>query len=188
MTAQLPVLPPGSSSILSGLSETFSFHSSPESFITSRVLAFRTSHPSLADSRTPIRARVLNRNVAVISSYDHVRTLLCNEDVTTKLSSSKAYDELMAPFFPPPNLLLLDPPEHGSRKVEWMERMAELPDRSRKGVRSRTLSHFKGIRPGSSFDLYDSMKSLSWDLILRIFLENREDPQRSKDLLRMWWW
>ena len=183
MTGQLPVLPHGSSSILSGLSETFSFHSSPESFITSRVLAFRTSHPSLADSRTPIRAKVLNRNVAVISSCDHVRKLLCNEDVTMKLSSSKAYDELMAPFFPPPHLLLLDPPEHGSRKVKWMERMAELPDRSQKGVRSRTLAHFENIRSGSSIDLYDSMKTLSWDLILGIFLGNVEDPQRSKDLV-----
>ena len=183
MTAQLPVLPPGSSSILSGLSETFSFHASPESFITSRVLAFRNNHPSLADSRTPIRAKVLNRNVAVISSYDHVRSLLCNEDVTVKLSSSKAYDELMAPFFPPPNLLLLDPPEHGSRKVKWMERVAELPDRIRKGVRSRTLSHFENIRSGSSIDLYDSMKSLSWDLILGIFLGNLGDPQRSRDLV-----
>ncbi|MDI1486557.1 MAG: hypothetical protein OHK93_005788 [Ramalina farinacea] len=183
MSAQLPVLPPGSSSILSGLSETFSFHSSPESFITSRVLAFRRSHPSLADSRTPIRAKVLNRNVAVISSYDHVRTLLCDEDVIMNLSSSKAYDELMAPFFPPPNLLLLDPPEHGPRKAQWLESMAELPDRISKGVRSRTLSHFENIRSGSSIDLYDSMKFLSWDLILGIFLGNLEDPQRAKDLV-----
>ena len=100
-----------------------------------------------------------------------------------KLNSSKAYDELMAPFFPPPNLLLLDPPEHRSRKGAWIDRMTELQDRVSKGVQSRTLSHFENIRPGSSTDLYESMKSLSWDLIMGIFLGDTEASQQSKDLV-----
>ena len=61
--AELPVLPHGSPTTLSGLSETFSFHSSPQSFISSRILAFQASHPEFTQSRTPIRAKVLNRNV-----------------------------------------------------------------------------------------------------------------------------
>ncbi|MCJ1278847.1 hypothetical protein MMC21_006666 [Puttea exsequens] len=173
--AQLPTLPHGSPSLVSGLSETFAFHSSPESFVTSRVLAFQASNPSLAKSRTPIRAKVLNRNVAVISSYGHVRQLLCDEGLLSKLSSANAYDELMAPFFPPPNLLLSDPPGHREMKETWMGRMESLPDTSRTMVGIATRSHFQAISSGSSIDLYESMKTLSWKLVLGIFLSGPTD-------------
>ena len=166
--AQLPVLPHGSPSIFSTLSESLSFHASPESFITARVLAFRSQHPDLAEARVPIRAKVLNRNVAVISSYKHVIHLLGDE--ASKLSSSKAYDELLAPFFPPPNLLLSDPPDHDPMKKKWRVRMAELSNQVCPKVEAITMSHFRGIQSGSAIDLYRSMKSLSWKLILSLFL------------------
>ncbi|KAL8906372.1 MAG: hypothetical protein Q9207_002084 [Kuettlingeria erythrocarpa] len=174
---QTPVLPYGSPTTLSGLSENFSFHSSPESFITARVLAFQKAHPDLADSRTPIRAKVLNRNVAVLSSYDHVRQALCDEAITACLSSSQAYDELMAPFFPPPNLLLLDPPDHQARKRAWLDRMTLLNENIRPLIHDVVLDHFRGIPSGSVIDLYDSMKSLSWQILLSIFLRKDEDGQ-----------
>ena len=174
--AQLPTLPHGSPSLVSGFSETFAFHSSPESFITSRVLAFQARNPSLAKIRTPIRAKVLNRNVAVISSYEHVRQLLCDEELSLKLSSAEAYDELMAPFFPPPNLLLSDPPGHREMKERWKGRMESLPDRSQSIVEKVTRLHFQAISSGASIDLYESMKTLSWRLILRIFLSSPTDP------------
>ncbi|KAL9640454.1 MAG: hypothetical protein Q9164_000273 [Protoblastenia rupestris] len=193
--AQLPILPHGSPSLLSALAETFSFHSSPESFITSRVLAFRTSHPSLAESRTPIRAKVLNRNVAVISSYDQVKQLLCDEIIAANLSACKAYDELMAPFFPPPNLLLSDPPTHRSMKEIWSEKMAPLTQSIRSFAQTITLDHFRSVHSGSSIDLYENMKALSWNLILGIFLSDsanagqavnfgREVESLQEDLLR----
>lgn len=177
---QLPVLPHGTPSTLSGLSETFSFHSSPESFITSRVLAFQASSPSLANSRTPIRAKILNRNIAVISSYDHVRQILCDDEKASSLSAGKAYDELMAAFFPPPNLLLSDPPSHRPMKVSWKARMATLPECCKPMVQETLLAHFKSISSGSTVDLYDSMKILSWDLILGIFMSASEDRQQAK--------
>ena len=177
---RLPVLPHGSPTTLSGLSETFSFHSSPESFITSRVLAFQTSNPSLADSRTPIRAKVLNRNVAVISSYDHVKRLLCNESEEASLSAGKAYDELMAPFFPPPNLLLADPPGHQSKKDEWRQRMALLPDEMRPIIEEIVASHFQEIASGTAIDLYDCMKDLSWQLILGIFMPSPDEREQAR--------
>ena len=180
---RLPVLPHGSPTTLSGLSETFSFHSSPEAFITSRVLAFQSLHPSLADSRTPIRAKVLNRNIAVISSYDHVKQLLCDEVTAANLSAGKAYDELMAPFFLPPNLLLADPPAHQSMKDKWKARMASLPDEMRPVIQEIVLCHFRNISSGSTTDLYESMKALSWKLILGVFISSStERDQAQKDV------
>ena len=173
---QLPILPHGSPTTLSGLSETFSFHSSPESFITSRVLAFRDSHPDSADSRTPIRAKVLNRNVAVISSYDQVKQVLCrSSDNTADFGASQAYDELMAPFFPAPNLLLSDPPVHAPMKKTWVSRMESLPENSHNLVQGWVYEHFRNINSGTTIDLYESMKVLSWKIILGIFLSSSNE-------------
>ncbi len=175
--SQLPVLPHGSSTILSGLSETFSFYSSPEAFITSRVLAFRESHPDLADSRIPVRAEVLNRNVAVISSYDQVQQVLCRLDVISSFGASEAYDELMAPFFPPRNLLLSDAPSHGPMKKNWTAKMRSLPESSRTLIQPIVHSHFQNTESGTAINLYESMKTLSWKIILGTFLSlsNKHD-------------
>ncbi|KAI4257242.1 MAG: hypothetical protein LQ352_001740 [Teloschistes flavicans] len=171
---QAPVLPHGSPTTFAGLSETFSFHASPESFISSKVLAFQKSDPALAQSRTPIHAKILNRNVAVISSYDHVRQILCDEAVASNLSSGKAYNELMAPFFPPPNLLLLDTPEHQQQKSIWLEQMKSSESTVCAMVSKIVLDHLCHVPSGSSIDLYESMKSLSWKILLSIFLSNGE--------------
>ena len=182
MTSQprLPILPYGSPTILSGLSETFSFHASPEAFITSRVLAFQASNASLADSRTPIRAKVLNRNIAVVSSYDHIKQLLCDEANTSSLSAGKAYDDLMAPFFPPPNLLLADGPSHQPTKDAWVSRMASLPAEIQSLVQETLLLHFREIPSESTIDLYESMKALSWKLILSIFMSSSDERDRAR--------
>ena len=179
--SQTPVLPYGSPTTLSGLSETFSFHSSPESFITSRVLAFHKAHPDLAESNTPIRAKILNRNVAVISSYDHIRQILCDEKIASSLSSSQAYDELMAPFFPPPNLLLLDPPDHHNLKQSWLQQMVFLNENIQPLVRDTVLAHFLNIPSGSVIDIYESMKSLSWQVLLSVFIQKDQDAKQEEN-------
>ncbi len=182
MTSQprLPILPYGSPTTLSGLSETFSFHASPEAFITSRVLAFQASNASLADSRTPIRAKVLNRNIAVVSSYDHIKQLLCDDAKTSSLSAGKAYDDLMAPFFPPPNLLLADGPSHQPTKDAWVSRMASLPPKIQSLVQETLQLHFREIPSESTIDLYESMKALSWKLILSIFMSSSDERDRAQ--------
>ena len=182
MTSQprLPILPYGSPTTLSDLSETFSFHASPEAFITSRVLAFQASNASLADSRTPVRAKVLNRNIAVVCSYDHIKQLLCDEANTSKLSAGKAYDDLMAPFFPPPNLLLADGPSHQPKKDAWVSRMAFLLAEIQSLVQEMTLSHFRDIPSESTVDLYECMKALSWKLILSIFMSSSDERDRAQ--------
>ncbi|KAL8816793.1 MAG: hypothetical protein Q9223_004258 [Gallowayella weberi] len=175
--SQAPVLPFGSPTTLSGISENFSFHSSPENFITARVLSFQRAHPQLADSRTPIRAKVLNRNVAVLSSYENVRQVLHDEAITKSLSSSQAYDELMAPFFPPPNLLLLDPPDHPERKDIWLARIVNLNQGIRSIVHRCVMDHFHSISSGSMIDLYDSMKILSWRILLTTFIHREANGE-----------
>ncbi|KAI4137287.1 MAG: hypothetical protein L6R39_007362 [Caloplaca ligustica] len=168
--APFPVLPHGSPSLLSGFSETFSFHASPESFIASRAQAFWKKNPGVVDSRAAIRARILNRNVAVISSYHHVIQILQGSSILYKISAGSAYDELMAPFFPPPNLLLSDLPENESMKTKWQSRMASLPSKFRPMIIDVTVEHFGGLGDGATVDLYECMKSLSWKLLLRIFI------------------
>lgn len=175
--AQLPV---GNASILSGLSENFSFHSSPESFITSRILQHARSHPELVASRTVVRARILNRNVAVVSSHAQIQQVL-SEDRTGETQpayvASAAYDELMAPFFPSPNLLLADGSAHADMRHNWESRMAGLPSSVDGSVASITREHLEAIPKGRAmgFDIYEYMKTLSWKILLGIFLQLRPD-------------
>ncbi|KAL8713445.1 MAG: hypothetical protein Q9225_006771 [Loekoesia sp. 1 TL-2023] len=152
------------------VSETFSFHKSPESFITSKILAVRKKNPLLAEYRTPVRAKVLNRDVAVISSYKHVAQILEAPAISLRASAESAYEDLMAPFFPPPNLLLSDLPEHTAMKEHWQTRMAGLSGALRSVIVDITRKHFQETLHEESVDLYECMKSLSWKLLLRIFI------------------
>ena len=161
-----PRLPLGTSSTLRGLSETFSFHSSPESFITSRIIAFQKEHPDVTRTRAVVRAKVLNRNVAVISSYAQVQQVLADEN---GYEACAAYDELMAPFFPSPNLLLMDGHQHAGLRKTWDERMGSTDWNLLPLVHRLTQEHFS--EPSASeIDLYDSMKTLSWKILLGAFL------------------
>ena len=173
---QLPHLPHGSPSVISGLSESLSFHSSPEAFIASRILAFHSSNTHLAERRVPIRAKVLNRHVAVVSSYQHVRQILSESlDSDCPLSAGKAYNELMAAFFPTPNLLLSDPPLHCPMRKLWDERIESIMRSSSTKREKIILAHFHGIGNNSGFDVYENMKSLSWKLLLSLFLAHTEE-------------
>ncbi|KAI4225394.1 MAG: hypothetical protein L6R36_003936 [Xanthoria steineri] len=174
--SQPPRLPYGSPTTLSGISENFALHSSLESFITARTLAFQKAHPHLADARAPIRAKVLNRDVAILSSYQHVRQILCDDTLRSCLSSGQAYDELMAPFFPPPNLLLLDPPDHQERKQIWLEKISTLNSDILPRIRRCVHDHFRHVPSGSLIDLYESTKSLSWRILLSVFLQSEDSP------------
>ena len=85
----------------------------------------------------------------------------------------------MAPFFPAPNLLLSDPPAHGPMKKSWVANMLSLPDTVRPLVHDVVLDHFKAIFPGASIDLYESMKALSWKILLGIFISTSETDKEA---------
>ncbi|KAL8918391.1 MAG: hypothetical protein Q9172_005450 [Xanthocarpia lactea] len=55
-------------------------------------------------------------------------------------------------------------------KKSWVANMLSLPDTVRPLVHDIVLDHFKAIVPGASIDLYDSMKTLSWKILLGMFI------------------
>jgi hypothetical protein len=218
MASPPPQLPQGPITLIGTLSDNFAFHASPESFIASRILALHTQNPTLSQPPGILRAKILNRNVAVVSSAPIVRAILGDDGYEDEqvfiereevpgesFTAGKAYDELMKPFFPPPNLLLMDVPGHAGVKERWMGRMREglpggfLGEGGESGGKAKTIAlvkkvvreHFGEVASGETVDLYGNMKDLSWRLLLGIFLSMEKGSEEylefeglQEDLLR----
>lgn len=199
MAKPAPQLPHGTSSAIGGITENFAFHRSPESFILSRIDALKTTDPDLFETRAPVRAKVLNRNVAVISSYRQIKQVLqclqdesdCKREGEPGFVAGEAYDELMAPFFPSPNLLLADGVAHAGMRGAWEGRMAGLTQSLAGIVKATSQEHFRAIVGSGNIDIYQSMKTLSWKLLLGTLLnlapkdrEYTELEHLQEDLLR----
>jgi cytochrome P450 len=177
-----PTLPQGPEiSILSGLSETFAFHSSPESFISSRIQALQSqSQIQLTASPQVVRARILNRNVAVVTTHAHILHILQSVDETHDVDdppyeASSAYGELMAPFFPSPNLLLTDGDAHKCMRADWENRFSGMMGKVRPQV-TEIVQDFMSTEftDGKIVDVYQSLKRLSWKILLGVFLGLQE--------------
>ncbi|OCL13374.1 cytochrome P450 [Glonium stellatum] len=176
-----PQLPTGNASVWHGISENFSFHSSPESFIASRVLDYQKANPELLASRVVIRAKILNRNVAVVSSHAQITQVLQSaagsEDESPAYVAGAAYNELMAPFFPSPNLLLMDGQAHSCLREEWEKRIHHVPETLQPLISRLTRAHFASLANSSETDLYKSLKELSWKILLGAFLGLRSEEE-----------
>lgn len=190
---QTPRLPLGDFSILSTLSQSLSFHSSPELFIASRArdaasrLSDQAPREGGASSSWIVRARILNRNVAVVSSHQICQDVLKvgsgehQNSVTAAIQGQTigpdtfavrpAYLQLMSDFFPPPNILLIDQPDHHSKRKSWEEQLSSLPTDTSKTIRDIANDHFSSWSHGDSIDIYDSMKDFSWRVLLSVFLQ-----------------
>lgn len=190
-----PQLPQGEFSVLSTLSQSLSFHSSPESFISSRIqhaaIQKADQHEGQAEARPApqvVRARILGRNVAVVSSHRLCKDILgvgSGESQTTVAAAvpgetigpttfvaQPAYKELMADFFPPPNILLEDLPSHEQKRTAWNEHLEPFTEDSTSAIRQIVVKHITdNWVHGQITDLYDSMKDLSWQILLGIFLQ-----------------
>ena len=188
-----PQLPPGDISAISTLSQSFSFHSSPESFISTRAQSLSSKPERDEDQPTSsplpqiVRARILNRNVAVISSHQICKDVLgfgsgaaqqsfraatLGESIRPDaFTVNAAYRQLMSDFFPPPNILLVDPPAHVVKRQAWNEQLSSLPVDSASTIRDIANEHFNSWSDGEVVDIYESMKDLSWRLLLDIFLQ-----------------
>ena len=195
MSRQLaPQLPQGDFSALSTLSQSLSFHSSPESFISSRIqhaASQTTEHEQAASRQKPqvVRARILNRNVAVVSSHQLCTDILragSGEPQSTvtaaktgeligprTFTARPAYHELMSDFFPAPNILLEDLPEHEAKRKAWDEQLSSFPADNSALIQDIIKDHINSWLNGSTIDLYDTMKDLSWRVLLGIFLQIR---------------
>lgn len=77
----------------------------------------------------------------------------------------------MADFFPRPNILLQDPPDHTLKRKAWEEHLSSFPAEIAPLVQEITIDHIADWSHGSSIDLYSSLKSLSWGVLLGIFLQ-----------------
>jgi len=174
-----PQLPLGNSSSLRGVTENFSFHSSPEAFIASRTQQWQSENPSGTNTRTPIRAKILNRNVAVVSSYKQIQAILNasgGSGSQPPYVAAQAYDELMTEFFPPPNLLLADGCPHANMRRAWDERIkgshssASGPQSLLSSLVSSFLSDRSCVSLDKTIDLYEMMKELAWRVLLGALL------------------
>lgn len=190
-----PRLPPGLPTAFDGITETLSFHSSPETFIASRILAFEVEHAA-ADSHAPVRAKILNRNVVVISSHAQIIHVLSSAEHEDEAGAepgfvaTEAYKQFMAPFYPSPNLLLSDGAAHSRMRMPWERRVGNLGPRTQQLVKETTGRHFDRL-VDSEVDLYESLKSLAWRILLGLFLkldeadaEFKEIEKLQEDLLR----
>lgn len=189
-----PQLPQGDFSVLSTLSQSLSFHSSPESFISSRIQYAAVQKAAQDEEQTDaratpkvVRARILGRNVAVVSSHQLCKDILSvgsrDPQATVKaaiegemigpstFAAQPAYKELMADFFPPPNILLEDLPAHEQKRAAWNEHLEPFPENSTPIIRQIVVEHISTWSHGRTIDLYDSLKNLSWKILLGIFLQ-----------------
>ena len=182
--------------VIGRLRQSFAFHASPETFITGSLLG-----ADGLSSENIGRAQILNRDVHIVSSYNLSRDILLwgsqstkNEKSTTISVSSNgdngmasndrnppfaagpAYKELMADFFPPPNVLLDDGDIHKSHKASWLAQIDNLPQLSDQRIRQLARRFVETqLRDNAEIDLYDTLKTLAWQLLLGVVLGLDED-------------
>ena len=179
-----PVLSSGFSTPISVLSESLSFHASPHAFLIQRGQSTDTEKKPFPKA---VAARILNRKVAILASHQQCVDVLSagakadsstmnirKSDNTpvdgTTFAALPAYQQLMADFFPPPNLLLLPYQDHETKRPPWDHHMANVRDMSKPFVQSIAETELSQWTTGLQIDLYESMKTLSWRLLLGVFL------------------
>lgn len=190
-----PQLPPGGeSSTRSTISQSLSFHASPHLFL---------SH-SKTEAPWPLAltAKILNRDVAIVMSFNHCRNILGGQEepqssedsiVTTRdrqkptsfsFGALPAYRQLMVDFFPQPNLLLQDAPEHKPRREIWNENMLRICHDSSGMLSEIAREEVTNWKLGQEFDLYDQMKELGWRMLLAVFLDLRPTDPQYKEVVK----
>lgn len=176
-----PNLPLGAPTVLDSLSDTFSFHACPETYIASRVASFQAQE-DVINSRAAIHVKILNRNVAVISSHAQIRHILeAAHDEKPQVVATAAYRQFMAAFFPSPNLLLSDGPPHHAMKANWIPQVESIQEDATRIASNMTRSHFARL-VDSSVDIYESLKHLSWRILLKLFLDLDETDGLFKEV------
>ncbi|KAB8446248.1 hypothetical protein FH972_025230 [Carpinus fangiana] len=105
-------------------------------------------------------------------------------------AAGATYDKLMAPFFPPPNLLLSDGCPHARMRERWDPVMGNL-GAAHSEFRQVARQWFSELPLATEIQLYRTMKYMSWRLILVPTLgvspggdEAREIERLQEDVLR----
>ncbi len=180
--------------MLSGVSENLTFHASPESFIVNHVLHYHKQHPGEVANRVPLRAKILNRNVIIVSAYHQVRAVLCPRDERTDdegdgkvpYVAAAPYKRLMEAFFPPPNLLLNDGCPHRKMKEPWAVCVQSLEsEKMQSRIVARTSGLIKRLVGSEAVDLYKELKELSWEIFLSTVLDFSPADQGYAEYVRL---
>lgn len=168
-----PLLPAGNAGILTGIGENFGFHASPEVFLSSRILQYQLSNPHVVEGRHAVRAKILNRNVIIVSAYDQIKQVLAPQhDSETPYVAAAPYKQLMESFFPPPNLLLVDGCPHRDMRESWDRCAEHLVGEEIVSTLTRIAEQYaQELSKAPSFDVYARLKDLAWQLFLRVFLD-----------------
>jgi hypothetical protein len=160
-------LPIGNSSVFSTTNQSLAFHDSPEVFISSLSVTPTASQILSSTPPSPrkvVRARLLNRDVAIVSSYQICKDILSIEESTLESGTSTvtdengnnpnsatfsahlAYRELMSDFFPLPNLLIESFPIHTQRRKQWESSFALLSEDASSRIRDLSIAFFVAIQ------------------------------------------
>ncbi|MCJ1413084.1 hypothetical protein MMC19_007186 [Ptychographa xylographoides] len=184
--------------VLSTLNQSLAFHTSPENFISDRLQDLLVSDPDLVPSKLNphkiVQASILNRKVHIISSYVQCKDILRGAETSEEVAGAQAkpktsppfdtyaagpaYHQLMADWFPPPNILLEDGLPHTTHKNRWKQQLSNFPRDIIPQIRKITIQHINTFPENGTFDLYESLKDLSWKLLLGAFL-NLEPTDRT---------
>ena len=176
--------------MITTLTQSLAFHQSPEVFISSRLQELSTTTPDSLPSTTGqariTKASILNRQVHIVSSYQTCKDILSANDGpavdsvkatssaargASLFSAGPAYRELMKDWFGEDNLLLEDSEIHAQHKDAWKRQTASLPADLEPHLRSITKAFIETkFQPGKRIDLYETLKALSWKLLLGAFL------------------
>ena len=164
--------------MVTNLSENISFHSSPHSYITNRILNYYKNNPEKINQRRPIRAKLLHRNVVILSAYHDIRNVLEHQDrgddetKYTSCAAAPAYRQLMDGFFPYPNLLLEDGCPHHTMKALWQGYTRPLQDEAiKQHIVGLSVQFLSSTEQNVPFNLYAFLKVLGWRLLVSVFLE-----------------
>ena len=85
----------------------------------------------------------------------------------------------MAPFFPPPNLLLSDGESHRVYKSRWTQQLHSLSEDLRPLLETVNKTFLATqLATSRPIDIYDSLKDLSWSLLFAIFLPKHQAQTR----------
>ncbi|KAJ9659420.1 hypothetical protein H2198_003149 [Neophaeococcomyces mojaviensis] len=172
------------------LNQSLAFHQSPEAFISSRLQELSAkksgSFLSTIGEASITEASILNRQVHIVSSYRICRDILKADDLQTLesitspssnvlgsniFSIGPAYRQLMKDWFGEQNILLEDAQVHTQHKEAWKRQTASLPADLEPQIR-RIAREFitSTFLPGKKIDLYETLKTLAWRLLLSAFL------------------
>lgn len=165
------------------LGQTFSFHDAAHDEVT--LLVRETGNST-------VRLNVINRNIALITSYYDAQQVLDQSwDKTPPVSRAKAYNQLMSAFYLPPNLLLEDEEQQGAKEHRqyWNENVEQALKTGH--VQERVTSIISAwldrtMKNSRLDDVYGACKDLGHDLSLGTFisLDSTSIDQESHEKLR----